>query len=95
MYYSLWIDWIRRIVSFQEVDGFEELHYETHQEMLNFAVGKGLHKEDTMYYSLWIDWIRRIVSFQEVDGFEELHYETHQEMLNFAVGKGFDGFAIQ
>ena len=41
MNYSLWIDWIRRIVSFQEADGFEELQYETHQEMLNFAVGKG------------------------------------------------------
>lgn len=42
MHYFLWIDWVRRIVSFQEAEGFELLQYKTHQDMLNFAVIKGL-----------------------------------------------------
>lgn len=41
MYYSLWINWARRIVSFQKAEGFEELQYSTHQDMLTFAVNKG------------------------------------------------------
>ena len=42
MHYFLWIDWVRRIVSVQEAEGFELLQYKTHQDMLNFAVVKGL-----------------------------------------------------
>lgn len=39
--YSIWIDWSRRIVSFQRESGFEELHYPTYEEKLRFAVEKG------------------------------------------------------
>lgn len=39
--YSLWINWSRRIVSFQQADGFVELRYPTHDAMLRFAVDRG------------------------------------------------------
>lgn len=42
MPYSIWISWKRHIISFQKAEGFEELHYPTHDEMLRFAVTKGL-----------------------------------------------------
>lgn len=40
--YSIWVDRKNRVVSFQKVDGFEELQYPTHKEMLAFAIEKGL-----------------------------------------------------
>lgn len=40
--YSLWINWSKRVVSFQEAEGFVQLHYPTHEAMLRFAVAKGL-----------------------------------------------------
>ena len=42
MNYCLWIDWVQRVISFQKAEGFELLQYKTHQDMLNFAVIKGL-----------------------------------------------------
>lgn len=42
MSFSIWINWKQRIVSFQKAAGFEELQYPTHDEMLLFAVTKGL-----------------------------------------------------
>ena len=39
--HSLWINWSRRIVSFQKEAGFEELQYPTYEEKLHFAVEKG------------------------------------------------------
>ena len=41
MCHSIWINWSRRIVSFQEESGFEELQYPTYEEKLRFAVQKG------------------------------------------------------
>ena len=39
--YLLWVDWSRRIISFHEAEGFQRLAYDTHEEMLAFAVEKG------------------------------------------------------
>ena len=36
--WPVWIDRERRIVSFQEAEGFERLEYPTHDEMFRFAV---------------------------------------------------------
>ena len=40
-HHSIWINWSRRIVSFQKEAGFEELQYPTYEEKLHFAVEKG------------------------------------------------------
>lgn len=39
--YLIWVDWARQIVSFHEVEGFQQLSYPTHEEMLDFAIAKG------------------------------------------------------
>lgn len=39
--YSIWVDWEIRVISFQKVEGFEELQYPTHEEMFQFAIQKG------------------------------------------------------
>ena len=39
--FCLWVDWSRRVVSFEKAEGFEELRYETHDEMFRFAIEKG------------------------------------------------------
>ena len=38
--FYIWVDWSRRIVSFQEASGFEKLEYPTHDEMFQFAIEK-------------------------------------------------------
>ena len=38
--WPIWVDWNRRIVSFQEAAGFEKLEYPTHDEMFQFAIEK-------------------------------------------------------
>lgn len=39
--WPLWIDWDDRIISFHEVEGMVRLEYQTHKEILAFAVEKG------------------------------------------------------
>ena len=39
--FCLWVDWNRRVVSFEKVEGFEELRYATHDEMFQFAIERG------------------------------------------------------
>lgn len=39
--WPVWVDWNRRIVSFQEAAGFERLEYPTHDEMFRFVIEKG------------------------------------------------------
>lgn len=39
--YSIWVNWERRVISFQKADGFEEIQYPTHEEMFRFAIEKG------------------------------------------------------
>lgn len=36
--YPVWVDWERRIVSFQKAEGFDEISYSTHDEMFLFAI---------------------------------------------------------
>ena len=39
--YFIWVNWDKRIISFEKADGFQELQYKTHEEMLRFAIRKG------------------------------------------------------
>ena len=39
--YSIWVNWEKRIISFEKVEGFQELQYKTHDEMFRFAIEKG------------------------------------------------------
>lgn len=39
--HSIWVDWEKRIISFREAEGFEELKYPSHKEMFEFAIEKG------------------------------------------------------
>ena len=39
--HRVWVDWVRRIVSFHEVEGFQVLVYPTHEEMFAFVIEKG------------------------------------------------------
>lgn len=38
--WPVWINWDRRIVSFEEAEGFERLEYPSHDEMFQFAIDK-------------------------------------------------------
>jgi len=38
--WPVWIDWDKRIVSFQEVKEFERREFSTHEEMFRFAVDR-------------------------------------------------------
>ena len=40
--WPIWVDWSRRIVSFQEAAGFEKLEYPTHDELFQFAIEKSM-----------------------------------------------------
>lgn len=37
-HFSVWVDWDARIVSFQKVDGFDELTFRSNEEKLSFVV---------------------------------------------------------
>ena len=39
--YSIWVNWEKRIISFEKDVGFQELRYKTHDEMFRFAIRKG------------------------------------------------------
>ena len=39
--YSIWVNWEKRIISFDEAEGFQELQYKTHEEMFRFAIERG------------------------------------------------------
>ncbi len=39
--YPIWVDWEKRVISFQEAPGFEKLEYPTHRQMFEFAIEKG------------------------------------------------------
>ena len=39
--YSIWVNWEKRIISFEKEEGFHELQYKTHDEMFLFAIERG------------------------------------------------------
>ena len=39
--YSIWVNWEKRTISFEKVEGFQELQYKTHDEMFRFAIERG------------------------------------------------------
>ena len=39
--FSLWVNWEARVISFSPDEGFEALHFQTHEEKLRFAIGCG------------------------------------------------------
>ena len=39
--FSIWVNWDRRVISFSPDDGFEELHFKTHEEKIRFAIERG------------------------------------------------------
>ena len=38
---SIWVNWEKRVISFSQEDGFEELQFQTHEEKLKFAIERG------------------------------------------------------
>ena len=41
-FYPVWIDQEKQIISFKEADGFEEIRFATHKEMITFVIEKVL-----------------------------------------------------
>lgn len=39
--YSVWVDWEKRVISFSNAEGFEEIQFPTREEKLQFAVTRG------------------------------------------------------
>ena len=39
--FSIWVDWKTKVISFSEENGFEELHFLTHEEKFKFAIERG------------------------------------------------------
>ena len=39
--FSIWVNWEKRVISFSQEDGFEELQFQTHEEKFKFAIERG------------------------------------------------------
>ena len=39
--FSVWVNWKQRVISFTHENEFEELRYQTHEEMFRFVIEKG------------------------------------------------------
>ena len=39
--FSIWVNWERRVISFTQENGFEELTFPTHQDKFQFAIERG------------------------------------------------------
>ena len=39
--FTLWVNWEAKVISLSPNDGFEELHFCTHEEKLRFAIDRG------------------------------------------------------
>lgn len=39
--FSIWVNWEKRVISFSQADGFEELQFQTHEEKFKFAIERG------------------------------------------------------
>ena len=42
--FSIWVNWERKVISFSEENGFEELRFSTREEKFRFAIDKGNEK---------------------------------------------------
>ena len=40
--WAIWVDWDKRVFSFQEAEGFDKIVDPTHDEMLRFAIDKSM-----------------------------------------------------
>ena len=39
--FSIWVNWERRVISFTQGNGFEELTFPTREELFRFAIERG------------------------------------------------------
>ena len=39
--FSIWVNWEKRVISFTEENGFEELRFPTHEDKFKFAIVRG------------------------------------------------------
>ena len=39
--FSIWVNWEKRVISFTQEKGFEELTFPTHDELFRFAIERG------------------------------------------------------
>ena len=39
--FSIWVNWEKRVISFSQEGGFEELLFQTHEEKFKFAIERG------------------------------------------------------
>ena len=39
--FSIWVNWEKRVISFTEENGFEELRFPTHEDKFMFAIERG------------------------------------------------------
>ncbi|MBQ7050296.1 MAG: hypothetical protein IJN87_06680 [Firmicutes bacterium] len=39
--FSIWVNWEKRVISFSEEAGFEELRFPTHDDKFKFAIERG------------------------------------------------------
>ena len=39
--FTIWVDWEKRVISFTEENGFDELRFPTHENKFKFAIEKG------------------------------------------------------
>lgn len=48
--FSIWVNWERRVISFTQENGFEELSFPTHEEKFQFAIERGVINEIRIRY---------------------------------------------
>ena len=36
--FFVWIDWLNKVISFREVNGYEKKRFQTHDAMLNYVI---------------------------------------------------------
>ena len=39
--FTIWVDWEKRVISFTEENGFDELRFPTREDKFKFAIEKG------------------------------------------------------
>jgi len=39
--FAVWVDWVHRVISFSEADGFEKLQFLTQEEKFDFVMKRG------------------------------------------------------
>ena len=83
--WPVWINWDKRIVSFQQVSGFEQLEYPTQDEMFQFAIERTMEG-----FSIQYQWMIEVKEISEPIGsisVVHLRDEIAEAEIGYCIGQ--------